>query len=249
MGKVKLTKIIASSLIAVSVLALNPIGASAEWRKDNTGWWYSEGDDSWAIGWRNIDGKYYNFDYSGYMQSNTIVDGNTLDASGAVIKTGVGTLSREDFNFEGTDTTNSLKGYKNIIDWFYANDYVKGWGCYLSQKDSEYGKDKSQTSKGIKIGSSLSEVLAAYGNTEIKNVTSGDMLYMYGDWKSNPEKKCVTYSYYEGITRFNIRFYFDASDKLVVIAYTVNESTFPQGIDQAQQLTNQYRAKIKTLSK
>lgn len=248
MKKLKLTKVIAGSLIAVSVLALNPIGASAQWKKDNTGWWYTEGD-SWAIGWRNIDGKNYNFDYSGYMQANTIIDGNTLDASGAVIKTGVGTLSREDFNFEGTDTINSLEGYKNIIDWFYSKDYVKGWGCYLSQKDSEYGKEKSQTGKGIKIGSSLSEVIAAYGNTEVKNVTGGDIFYSYADWKTNPEKKCVTYSYYEGITRFNIRFYFDSSDKLVVIAYTVNESTFPQGADLAEQLTSQYRAKIKAISK
>lgn len=43
----KLTKATAGALLAVSVLALNPIGASAEWKQDNRGWWYSE-DDSWA---------------------------------------------------------------------------------------------------------------------------------------------------------------------------------------------------------
>lgn len=41
MKKFKLTKLIASTLVAISVVALNPIGVSAEWRQDSTGWWYS----------------------------------------------------------------------------------------------------------------------------------------------------------------------------------------------------------------
>lgn len=249
MRKTKLTKLLASSLIAVSLIALNPIGASAAWKQDNTGWWYTEGDNSWAIGWRNINGKWYNFDFNGYMKSNTTVDGNTLAASGELIKTGVGTLSKEDFNHEGTDTTNSLKGFKNIIDLFKSTNYINGWGYYYFGKDDAIGEDKIVTSRGIKEGSSLNEVLAAYGNTEIKNVTAGDMFYQYAEWKTNPEKKCVIYSYYEGIHRCNIRFYFDSSDKVVVITYTVNESSFPQGVDYAELATNDYRTKIKAHSK
>ena len=34
MKKLKLTKVIASSLIVASVLALNPIGASASWKSN-----------------------------------------------------------------------------------------------------------------------------------------------------------------------------------------------------------------------
>ena len=56
MKKLKLTKVIASTLVVISVLALNPIGANAEWKRDHTGWWYTEGN-SWATGWRLIDSK------------------------------------------------------------------------------------------------------------------------------------------------------------------------------------------------
>ena len=70
MRKLKLTKLLAGTLLITSVLALNPIAASAEWRQDNKGWWYTEGN-SWATGWRKIDGNLYYFNYSGYMISNT----------------------------------------------------------------------------------------------------------------------------------------------------------------------------------
>lgn len=82
MKKLKLTKIIASSLIAVSVLALNPIGASAEWKQNSTGWWYTEGN-SWATGWKQIDGKWYYFYSNGYMARNTMIGTYQLGSDGA----------------------------------------------------------------------------------------------------------------------------------------------------------------------
>jgi len=66
MKKLKLTKVIASTLVIASVLALNPIGASAEWKQDSNGWWYTEGS-SWATGERRIDDHYYYFEANGYM--------------------------------------------------------------------------------------------------------------------------------------------------------------------------------------
>ena len=59
MKKFKLTKLIASSLIVVSVLGLNPIGASAQWKSNSTGWWYAEGNSYAKNCWRLIDGKWY----------------------------------------------------------------------------------------------------------------------------------------------------------------------------------------------
>ncbi len=70
MKKLKLTKVIAGALVVASVLLLKPIGASAEWKQDKTGWWYSEGS-SWATGWRVIDGSLYYFDTRGYMLGST----------------------------------------------------------------------------------------------------------------------------------------------------------------------------------
>lgn len=73
MKKLKLTKVIASLLIAVSALALNPIGASAEWKRDSIGWWYSINDPSrykqYAQGFDVIDGKTYLFGMDGYMKT------------------------------------------------------------------------------------------------------------------------------------------------------------------------------------
>ncbi len=60
MKKSKITKLLAGTLLTVSVLALNPIAASAEWKQDNKGWWYTEGN-SWARGWRAIYGSLYYF--------------------------------------------------------------------------------------------------------------------------------------------------------------------------------------------
>ncbi|WP_238917984.1 leucine-rich repeat protein [Clostridium sp. YIM B02555] len=82
MKKLKLTKVIASTLVIASVLALNPIGASAEWESDPRGWWYTEGN-SWATGWRLINSKWYYFDSKGYMAKDTTIDGYYVNDSGA----------------------------------------------------------------------------------------------------------------------------------------------------------------------
>jgi len=84
MKKVRLTKVIASTLIVASLLALNPIGASAEWKQNSTGWWNTEGN-SWSVGWRQIDSKWYYFDKDGYMKTGWVKDGATwyyLNTSG-----------------------------------------------------------------------------------------------------------------------------------------------------------------------
>ena len=86
MRKLKLIKVIGNLLIAVSVLALNPIGASAEWKQDSTGWWYSNGS-SYYLGWNKIDGKWYYFNNNtGYMVHDAIISGYTIGSDGARIE-------------------------------------------------------------------------------------------------------------------------------------------------------------------
>lgn len=88
MSKKYLKKIMALGIIATCLITLNPIGASAEWKQDSTGWWYTEGN-SWATGWREIDGKWYYFDNDGYMKTGWIQDENKwyyLDSDGAMLK-------------------------------------------------------------------------------------------------------------------------------------------------------------------
>lgn len=69
MKNLKLTKLLAGTLVIASVFALNPIAASAQWKQDSKGWWYTEGS-SWARGFRVIDGSLYYFESNGYMMNN-----------------------------------------------------------------------------------------------------------------------------------------------------------------------------------
>lgn len=128
MKKLKLTRIIASSLIAVSALALNPIGASAEWKSDNSGWWYTE-NDSYATGWRVIDGKWYYFNSDGYMAYNTTVEGYKIGSDGAWIQETQGTQETVlatigDEKITKADLDKIIKRYDAKLKQQYGNDYA-----------------------------------------------------------------------------------------------------------------------------
>ncbi|NSB24821.1 hypothetical protein [Clostridium saccharoperbutylacetonicum] len=58
MKKLKLTKLLAGTLLITSFLALSPIAANAEWKNNSKGWFYTEGN-SVATGWRLIKGNLY----------------------------------------------------------------------------------------------------------------------------------------------------------------------------------------------
>lgn len=80
-----LTKFIALGVLAVTVIGANPIRVSAEWKEEVNGgylkWWYSEGN-SYAKGWREIDGKWYYFDTDGYQVKDKVIDGYYIDKNG-----------------------------------------------------------------------------------------------------------------------------------------------------------------------
>ena len=67
-------KLIISSLVAMSVIGIVPVAASATWKED------SYKNRSWvekgvvAKGWKKIDGNWYNFDNSGRMQTGWMMD-------------------------------------------------------------------------------------------------------------------------------------------------------------------------------
>ena len=67
-----LNKLIATSVITSTIIALAPVGASAEWIKNYYGnWSYIEGY-SLATGWKQISDKWYFFDYLGQMRTGWI---------------------------------------------------------------------------------------------------------------------------------------------------------------------------------
>lgn len=76
-------KAIAIALMSTALIGVFSTGASAAWKKDSSGWWYTEGS-SWATGWRQINGKWYYFSpTNGYMFTDTTVNGYFLDRDGA----------------------------------------------------------------------------------------------------------------------------------------------------------------------
>lgn len=126
-----LKKVIALGIIATSVIALNPIGASAEWRQDNTGWWYADGS-TWATGWKNIDGKWYYFYQNGYMAKNTQISGYEIDSDGVVADNP--TTKEQDpsyeWKLEGEAKANGSNNYyyiennKIVGEMVYENNYL-----------------------------------------------------------------------------------------------------------------------------
>lgn len=82
MRKNNIKKVIAIALISTAIVGVFSTGVSAAWKRDNSGWWYAEGN-SWATGWRNIDGNWYYFSpRNGYMYSQTTVNGCYLNENG-----------------------------------------------------------------------------------------------------------------------------------------------------------------------
>lgn len=65
----KLRKAVVGSLAILSLIALSPVAAHAEWKKDNTGWWYSTtyGKGYLKDTWFSDNGNKYYFDSNGYM--------------------------------------------------------------------------------------------------------------------------------------------------------------------------------------
>lgn len=130
MKRNKLAKIIATSLIAISIIMLNQIGANAEWKKDSNGWWNSE-ENSYSIGWKEINGKWYYFGQDGYMLHDTIIDGFILGSDGSWIQTSSDFKKSTTTNLDTEVLKNSLKtdGYPlEVRDTLYSkNSFSTGW--------------------------------------------------------------------------------------------------------------------------
>lgn len=80
-------------MAGVFTLALSATAFAGEWKKDNVGWWYDNGDGSYPVNcWKWIDGNHdgiaecYYFDENGFCLTNTLTaDGYAVDENGAWI--------------------------------------------------------------------------------------------------------------------------------------------------------------------
>ena len=142
--KIKLIKILSTILIGCSLFA---VPASAEWIQDSNGWWYTE-DNSWATGWRYINGEWYYFKDDGYMVSSPYCNfsnsigsyfpGTPIECNGDLYFFDKnGHMLHDCFVIQGSGGFQSwLDSNRNSIEKQYGNKYS---GRYdLSQADLSY---------------------------------------------------------------------------------------------------------------
>lgn len=78
---------IAIAFVVAMALTVSMPAYAGEWKQDSSGWWYQNDDGSYLVNqWKEIEGKQYYFDESGYKLVNTITpDGRLVDGNGVLI--------------------------------------------------------------------------------------------------------------------------------------------------------------------
>lgn len=169
MIKKHLKKSIALGILAVSILAINPIGASAEWRQISTGWCYMEGD-SYATGWKYINGKWYHFSEYGNHEAaaggRQYLDGSmySFDKDGAMQTGWV-----ENFDNWSYYYSNGQMARNTVIDG-YPISPGGGW-----DRNPEYTYDQALEIARKKYGSNPDMLIGGSPDFGYKN---GQKYYM-----------------------------------------------------------------------
>ncbi len=84
MKRKNFNKILATIMLCTGILVSIPtIEANAEWKQDNNGWWYTEGNSYVKGAWKQIDGNWYYFYSNGYMAHDTWIRQYYVGSNGA----------------------------------------------------------------------------------------------------------------------------------------------------------------------
>ena len=171
-----LKKLIVASVVTSTIIALNPVGASAAWVKNAYGnWSYTEGDN-YATGWRQISGIWYFFDDIGQMKTGWISSSGEwyyADLSGAM-QTGV-------LQIEGK------------IYLFNSNGAMQKGSCIVN------GKLYSLNDNGVFIGNDVPMPIKGfdyYGNSAIPYVPNqiiNEGASMSSDIPTDGSKQVIQY--------------------------------------------------------
>ena len=183
MKKLKLTKAIASILIAVLVLAINSIGVNAEWKQNS------------------IEGNIQNGTDTFFFNNPEIIQGNT---SSNIINGGIATIQDDWIYYKGNDSNNTEKysinkiktdgsqktEIKNDLSDFNNLNVTGDWIYYYTwnpdTKKGSINKIKTDGSHETEIMHNDSERLLNYF----------DNLNVVGDWIYYKEKKTSPNAYY-----------------------------------------------------
>ena len=77
----------AASVAAISAcLVIPPMAATAQWKRNDRGWWYEEANGSYPTAtWKLINSKWYYFDGIGYMAESRWIGNYYVGADGAML--------------------------------------------------------------------------------------------------------------------------------------------------------------------
>ena len=77
----------AASIAAISACLVIPsMAATAQWKRNDKGWWYEEANGSYPTAtWKLINNKWYYFDGIGYMAESRWIGNYYVGADGAML--------------------------------------------------------------------------------------------------------------------------------------------------------------------
>lgn len=132
MIKNKVMTILTSAVVISTIFTLCPVSASAEWKSDSVGWWYTEGN-SCVTGWKYIDGNWYYFYSDGYMATNNkigdyFVNSNGIWTNEITAEEAKQLVINEDHDYINDAVNNSCAFYNNYNEYNADNiPYTNSW--------------------------------------------------------------------------------------------------------------------------
>ena len=150
---------------------------NGSWQSDENGWWFQSGSWYAADQWLKIDGKWYHFNSSGYMDVNKWIGSDYVGADGAWTSQTSRTVKRGD-----TIVTKCITyGSGAVVN---TTDYVKMKEEKLTLKVNRYEKEFNKSDDapnyneidkivnkiiGLRVGDSF-EIMGSYGDGNRKYV-------------------------------------------------------------------------------
>lgn len=166
----KFKRIIASFIMAVSLLAINPVVAHAEWKQSGNNWWYSQGGSSYAIGWTQIEGKWYYFDSNGYLKNGWLYDSGNW------------------FYFYG----NGQMAHDTTIDGYYLNS-GGAWTTNIPVQNTYIsGNSNANTGSGLTNNQSQTVYITATGSKYHRIPKCGNSKYVSSTTLEKAKKQGYT---------------------------------------------------------
>ena len=160
---------------ALSLQGMPAFAASGSWGSDATGWYYSYSEGGYAYNkWEQIDGYWYYFDNSGYMDYSGYRDGCWLGADGSW-----------NTAYSGGYWASNDTGwwYTDASGWYPVSTWLKIDGSYYYFKDSGY-MASNEWIDGCYLGADgAGQANKVEARADLADGNTGGLTYVYSSEK------------------------------------------------------------------